>query len=144
MIAFLLAFAIQLTFQPKPVDAFFTDNRTFRCQLGDGEGRAYIDQKIENRRGDKFTDEIIFDNVNYEKSTVRIIGSGGGDDAVVFDGPLAVSFLEQTVYGGLVMTTIDKRSVGVGLYRASMSRHLPNTLGGFTATQFYGVCRGQL
>lgn len=144
MITLLLALSMQLPVAAGSVDPSFGDNRTFRCRMGDGEGRAYLGAKVENRRGDKFSDEIIFDNVNYQTYTVRVIGNAGGEDASVLDGPLAVSFLERTVYGGVVVTTIDKRAVGPAQYRASMSRHLPNTLGGFTASQFYGECRGQV
>ena len=134
--------AVQLD-QPPP-DKFFTNNRTFRCELGYGEGRYFVGEQVEDRKGDKFSEEIIFDNVDYEKRTVRVIGNLGAEDATVIDGPLAVSFLERTLYGGIVVTTIDKRPLGIAQYRTSMSRHIPNTIGGYTASQYYGECRGQL
>jgi hypothetical protein len=72
-----------------------------------------------------------------------VIGIAGGDNATVLDGTLAVSFVETTPFGGIVVTTIDKRAISLNRFTAAMAKQLPLTLGGFHSTQYYGACRGQ-
>ena len=118
-------------------DTRFGAYRTFRCQLGDGDGRVYRPgAAAENRRGDGFSDDIIFDDINYSTRAARVIGSAGGDDASILNGTLAVTFVEATPFGGSIITTIDKRALSPGRFRAAMSKQVPLTTGDFNATQF--------
>ena len=137
---FVLALALQAT--ASAPDPLFGDNRTFRCQFMDSAGRSWKGSTVESRAGEKFSDDIIFDNVNYVQKTARLIGNAGADDATVVDGQRAVTFLTFTDSGGLVATTVFKQRVTVGFYRAAMARHLSLSTGELTAMQFYGRCRG--
>lgn len=141
MLAALLQFEIV-----RPVDGF-ADIVTFRCDFPDGEGRDSF--KTPNTPiSDGGLGELIFDGIDYTKRSARLIGNIGSSPVTVIDGPLAVTFIEETVVGGVAVTTIFKgASVGSPLlqtFRAASSRHIARTFGGETATQHYGTCKGLL
>lgn len=125
-----------------------TDFRTFRCEFAEGEGRQVLDGKTADRRGDKFSEPLIIDNVNYKTRTARLVGNAGGSDLILLsDGRLAMSFVEHTDPGGVVIMTIFKHAAGFDVnHRAVMSRHLPFNapVGSLSMTQYYGTCRGLL
>lgn len=128
-------------------DPEFNSIRTFRCDFQTGEGRDSF--TVPNARiKDGGLGEILFDNLNYEKGSARLIGNVGSSDVILLEGPLAVSLIERTDVGGLTITTIFKgATVGLPLartYRAVSSRHIARTIGGESTTQHYGSCKGLL
>jgi hypothetical protein len=126
----------------------FADFRTFRCEFAEGEGRQVVEGQTADRHGDKFSEPLIVDNVNYKSRTARLVGNAGGSDLVLLsDGPLAVTFVEHTDPGGVAVLTIFKHAAGFDVnHRAVMSRHLPFSapIGSLSMTQYYGICRGLL
>mgnify|MGYP003292682282 CR=1 FL=1 len=151
LVRFKLALALTCVSQPtvllggsqKPL--IFADVTTFRCEFGDGEGRSEVDGRTENRRGDKFSDPLMIDAVNYRGRTARLIGNAGGSDLVILNNSkLALTFAEFTDVGGVSTITIFKRGGNFDLHhRAVMSRHLVfTTPNGLSMTQYYGTCRG--
>lgn len=131
--------------QPFP----FTDFRTFRCEFSEGEGRQVVEGKTADRRGDRFSDPLIVDNVNYNSRTARLFSNAasGSDLMLLSDGRLAVTFVEHTDPGGVVVLTIFKHAAGFDVYhRAVMSRHLPFNApaGSLSMTHYYGTCHGLL
>jgi hypothetical protein len=116
--------------------------RTFRCQLGDGEGRLYTSDRTENRRGDKVIGEGVIDQVNDSERVARVVGVAGGDPAAILDGSMAASFFQTTPFGGVTITTVFKAPIQPSVYRAAMTRHLPLATGDVNVTQLYGTCRG--
>ena len=128
--------------QPVPIAEF----QTFRCEFSEGEGRQVVDGKTTDRRGDRFSEPLIIDSINYKSRTARLVGNAGGSDLMLLsDGRLAVTFVEHTEPGGVVVLTIFKHAAGFDVYhRAVMSRHLPFNapVGSLSMTQYYGTCRG--
>ena len=105
-----------------------------------------VDGKTADRRGDRFSEPMIVDNVNYRSRTARLVGNaGGGDLSLLSDGRMAVTFVEHTEPGGVMVLTIFKHAAGFDVnHRAVMSRHLPFNapVGSLSMTQYYGTCRG--
>jgi hypothetical protein len=132
------------TFGQRPFP--FEEIKTFRCEFLDGEGRQVVDGKTADRRGDRFSDPLMVDNINYSLKSARLVGNAGGSDlSLLSNGPLAVTFVEQTPQGGVVVLTIFKHAGGFDVHhRAVMSRHLPFSapVGSLSMTQYYGTCRG--
>ena len=127
----------------------FGEFKTFRCEFFEGEGRAVVNGKTTDRRGDKFSDPVILDNIDYQKRSARLVGgiSTGADVSLLRDGPLAVTFAEYTPQGGIVTLTLYKHAAGFNVYhRAVMSRHIATFApeGTLIMTQHYGTCRGLL
>ena len=123
-------------------DPLFADIKTFRCDLGEGVGRELEPQKA---RSNEAFGEVIFDNVDYRNRSARLIGNVGSSTVQVIDGELAVSFIETTSVGGVVITSIFKatQTSPYGPYKAALSRHLAYTIDNqASATQYYGTCRG--
>jgi len=128
-------------------DPEFNKIRTFRCDFQSGEGRDSFKEPNAKIK-DGSLGELIFDSLNYQDRSARLIGNIGSSDVTLLDGELAVSLLESTDVGGLTVTTIFKgASVGLPLartYRAVSSRHIARTFGGETTTQHYGTRKGLL
>lgn len=140
-VAFLLHTGLEANQKP----LLFGSVTTFRCEFQDGEGRAEVAGRTENRRGDRFTEPLTIDAVNYAKRTARLVGNAGGSDLTILsDTKLALTFAEYTEVGGVSMITIFKRGGDFDLHhRAVMSRHLVFTIpSSLSMTQYYGTCRG--
>ena len=122
----------------------FEAHKSFRCDFTESEGRRtpLATGITSDAKRETFSD-LVIDNVQYDKRTARFIGNAGSEDVVVFDGPTAVSFLEEAPIGGNVnVLSIFKRSGSAAAYRAAYSRHTALTTGDITISQSYGVCRG--
>jgi hypothetical protein len=125
----------------------FGSFKTLRCAFADAEGRDSFTTP-NARISDRSYPEVVFDSIDYAGHTARMIGNIGASDVTLINGELALTFVEMTSVGGIIVTTIFKgASVGSPLartFRAVTSRHIARSFGGETATQHYGVCRALL
>ena len=86
-----------------------------------------------------FATEIVFDLVNHETGTARLVGNAGTAPVIAISGGGGVSFIEITPIGNVNMTTVYAwRNAEFG-FVAVMSRH--TTVGGPSPSQLQGSCR---
>jgi hypothetical protein len=85
--------------------------------------------------------EGVFDSINLDKGTGRLIGNGGASDVHTFRGDGAINILERTGTGNMNLTTIfiSKNPAFKGKFPVVQSRHvnLPN---GPVISQHLGLC----
>jgi hypothetical protein len=120
----------------------FHEYKTFRCTYTESEGRDYERTPPRNLHGESYP-EVIFDNIDYTKRSARLIGNVGSSDVGLVDGQLALTFIEISDTGNVIINTIFKsnKSEFDQAFRIATSRHIARPLGGDTVGQFYGTCR---
>jgi hypothetical protein len=147
MTALLLVATVALgqTAGPRPrATALFEFNalKTFRCDFTESEGRRTTAQGVTSSANRETFNDLVVDNVDYQRRTARFIGNAGSETVEVFDGEMTVSFLERTQTGNVNVLSIFKKTAAVDRYKAAYSRHTSLTTGDLTISQSYGTCRG--
>ncbi|MBL0338859.1 MAG: hypothetical protein IPP67_06780 [Rhodospirillaceae bacterium] len=85
---------------------------------------------------------IIFDNINQDKMTARMVGNNGASDVYVLSTEKSLSFLEITSSGNPILTTLFlSASLSDHTFPAVMSRHI--SIIQPVISQFYGTCIDQ-
>jgi hypothetical protein len=90
------------------------DYKTFRCRFDVGT----VQELSTFGRGDVMTDakgfkeEIVFDNIDREKGTARMIGNVGSADLAVIGDSDTLSLVEVTASGNVMVTAILSRAFG--------------------------------
>lgn len=127
----------------------FADYKTFRCRFEVGTAQDISTYG----RGDVMTDargfdeEIVFDSIDREKGTARMIGNVGSADLAVIGDSDTLSLVEITPSGNVMVTAILsalRRTEGTSdVFQAVHSRTM-TLLQQANASQFVGECRGLL
>ena len=114
--------------------------QSIRCELGQGTTVSWDRGRPSFEQG-SFGLEFVFDSIDTQGGTGRIIGNVGAGDISVLVTPVGLTFIEQLPSGGLNFTTVFAHFVepeNVAL-AAVTSRHL--TIGGSPLpSQFHGTC----
>ena len=84
---------------------------------------------------------MVFDSIDTQAGTARIIGNAGAGDISVVVTPVGLTFIEQTGVGGLNFTTVFTHFVEPeNVARAAVtSRHLI-LVGSPFPSQYHGTC----
>lgn len=88
--------------------------------------------------------DLIFDQVDLQKGTGRLIGNQGGSDVVVVPAAEAVTMVERVGSGILQITVIFAAKNADGSLQAVHSRHTVAFSGEPVPSQYYGSCRALL
>jgi len=86
---------------------------------------------------------FVFDSIDYDKGTARIVGNQGAADIVILSGTKGVSFIELTGNGNLISTTVffEYSDFALKHFKAVHSRHIslaPFAPTGALPSQHYG------
>ena len=85
--------------------------RTLTCEWGQGTTANWDDGSQPSLKQGSFGAGTIFDAIDAEAGTARIIGNAGSGDVNVLSTPVGLTFIEQTGFGGLNFTTVFNRFV---------------------------------
>jgi hypothetical protein len=88
--------------------------------------------------------ELIFDQVDAQKGTGRLIGNFGGSNVTVLAADEAITILEPVSTGIVQITVIYAARAGDGTFKAVHSRHTSVPGGEPLPSQYYGTCRALL
>ena len=146
----LLLFALQPVFiqgqsptpTPASVDASLFQAQSVRCEWGQGtivswdEGRPVLEQGNFGKDAG-----IVFDSIDTQAGTARIIGNAAAGDIRVVVTPVGLTFIEKTGVGGLNFTTVFAHFVGPeNVARVAVtSRHIA-LFGSPFPSQYHGTC----
>ena len=113
---------------------------TFRCKFSEGQSTNYDGGKPSSKR-DEFPD-LLFDKINLEKGTARIIGNNAAVDIVAKSGSESVHLIEETTFGNLSIATIftNKKFELINSFPIVISRHM-TILGSAHTSQHRGLCK---
>jgi hypothetical protein len=78
------------------------------------------------------------DGIDHSKQAARMIGNAGSEDLLATEAIDSISFIEQTPFGTLNVTTVYKWRDKVGRFKSVHSRH--PSIGGPAPSQNYGHC----
>lgn len=84
--------------------------------------------------------DLVFDQIDRDKGTGRIIGNQGGGDVLVVAAREAMTLLERTAAGVFQVTVIYSARNADGSYKAVHSRHTVGVGGEPIPSQYYGSC----
>ena len=120
-------------------DALF-QAQSIKCEWGQGttarwnEGRPSLKQA-------SWDAGIVFDSIDTQAGTARIIGNIGAGDISVVVTPVGLTFIEKTGVGGLNFTTVFKHFVEPeNVARVAVtSRHI-TIFGSPFPSQYHGTC----
>ena len=115
--------------------------QSVRCEWGQGtivswdEGRPVLEQGNFGKDAG-----IVFDSIDTQAGTARIIGNAAAGDIRVVETPDGLTFIEQATFGGLNFTTVFAHFVGPGnvALAAVTSRHL--SFASPFPSQYHGTC----
>jgi hypothetical protein len=111
---------------------------SFRCNFSDGVSTNFDKGHPQQADGGNFT-AILFDQINEETGTGRLIGNAGAVNVLVLSGYQAINIIESTQGGNMTITTIfNGLPTKDGLFPVVHSRHL-NMVGAFVS-QYVGLC----
>ena len=131
----------QITPTPASDAASLFQAQSVRCEWGQGtivswnEGRPFLEQVGFGKDAG-----IVFDSIDTQAGTARIIGNAAAGDISVVVTPVGLTFIEQATFGGLNFTTVFAHFVepeNVAL-AAVTSRHLG--FGSPFPSQYHGTC----
>jgi hypothetical protein len=113
---------------------------TFRCKFSEGQSTTFDDGSPSSKRSE-FPD-LIFDKINVEKGTARIIGNNGAVDIVAMRGSESVHLVEQTATGNLSISTIftNEKFKKINSYPIVISRHMSIAVSPHIS-QHRGLCK---
>ena len=115
--------------------------QSVKCEWGQGtivswnEGRPLLEQGSFGKDA-----EIIFDSIDTQVGTARIIGNASAGDISVVETPVGLTFIEQATFGGMNFTTVFAHFVepeNVALATVT-SRHL--SFASPFPSQYHGTC----
>jgi hypothetical protein len=117
----------------------FSETYSFRCKYSTGNFSNFA-KGSPSTESDKGIIDSIFDNLNLEKKTGRLIGNEGGNDVTVLPGNNSLNILEFTGSGNLNITTIFllKDPKYQGKFPVVQSRH--TLANGPIPSQYLGFC----
>jgi hypothetical protein len=114
---------------------------SFRCKLANGFNTNFDADKPLSKGIQSDMPELIFDQLDMQKGSGRMIGNAGSSNVSVIQGNRSIHVLEATPTGNLNLTTIflteNKTREG---YPVVHSRHLRLSSGPFPS-QHVGSCR---
>jgi hypothetical protein len=117
--------------------------RTFRCSF---EVMASADMRSASPevsvRRESF--ELVFDQINVEAGTGRMIGNQGGEDVRVIGTTEGITIIEVLGSGFLQVTVIYLAQNADRRFRAVHSRHTALFGGEPVPSQYYGSCAAML
>ena len=113
---------------------------TFRCKFSEGHSTNFDNGNPISKRSE-FPD-LLFDKINVEKGTARIIGNNGAVDIVAISGSESVHLIEQTAVGNLSIATIfnNEKFKKVNSFPIVISRHMTIAVSPHTS-QHRGLCK---
>ena len=131
----------QITPTPASDAASLFQAQSVRCEWGQGtivswdEGRPVLEQGNFGKDAG-----IVFDSIDTQAGTARIIGNAAAGDIRVVETPGGLTFIEQATFGGLNFTTVFAHFVGPGnvALAAVTSRHL--SFASPFPSQYHGTC----
>ena len=135
-----------VAFAPQAADLLFSA-RTLTCEWGQGTTANWDDGSQPSLEQGSFGAGTIFDAIDTEAGTARIIGNAGSGDVSVVVTPVGLTFIEQTGAGGLNVTTVfthfvEPENLVVSEYAARIavtSRHITLIDRPFPS-QYHGSC----
>lgn len=107
------------------LNVFAIENElTFRCKFTEGQFTNFDNGKPNSKRSE--FPELVFDKINENKGTARIIGNNGAVDITAIAGGESVHLVEQTATGNLSIATIftSKKFANVNAYPVVLSSYV--------------------
>lgn len=122
------------------VSNVFGETYSFKCKYSTGNVGKF-EKGYPSTESDKGLGESVFDNLNPEKKTGRMIGNAGGSDVIVLPGDRSLNILETTGTGNLNVITIflSNDPKFQGKFPVVQSRHI-NLSNGPIPSQYLGIC----
>jgi hypothetical protein len=120
----------------------FSQTLAFRCNFSNGQITNFDNGKPNTKRESKFA-ELVFDQIDFDKRTARLIGNVGVSQVQVFEGENLVHLIETTTSGNLNLTTIytNEKSMSSGSFPVVHSRHLKTSTTSPLPSQYIGLCK---
>jgi len=111
-----------------------------RCKFSTGQVTEFDKGRPNTKRSSDFSD-VIFDQIDIKKQTVRMIGNAGAETLPVVEGMNSVNLLEITGTGNLNVTTIfGIKNINERQFPVVHSRHVTLLSGGPLPSQYLGPC----
>lgn len=115
--------------------------RSLKCQIGPGSVGKWAGAKISVEK-DSFDSALHFDSIDLKSGKARLIGDQGASDVTVLGTASGITFVEQTGFGNLVITTVFRERIpGKTEFYAVVSRHMLMLRGDPLASQYHGSCK---
>ena len=115
-------------------------SRSLRCTFGPGasadweSGKSFVKE-------DKFDAVLQFDVIDLKTKKARLIGNQGASDVAALVTPAGVTFIEETSFGNLSITTVfSDYAKGTHDFVVVHSRHIGG-LGSPLPSQYHGTCK---
>ena len=123
------------------VNIGFTQTLSYRCNFTDGQITNFDKGSPSTKRENKFT-ELIFDQIDINKKTARLIGNAGVAQVQALEGDESIHLVEITNSGNLNMTTIFLTDKGksIGAFPVVHSRHI-KIASSPLPSQYVGLCK---
>ena len=123
------------------VNIGFTQTLSYRCNFTDGQITNFDKGSPSTKRENKFT-ELIFDQIDINKKTARLIGNAGVAQVQALEGDESIHLVEITNSGNLNMTTIFLTDKGksIGVFPVVHSRHI-KIASSPLPSQYVGLCK---
>jgi len=122
----------------------YLEAKSFKCNFENGYFAFWENGKLKSEIT-KDPLSLIFDSIDYKKSTARLIGNQGSSDIILTFTVGGVTFIEKTGSGSFISTTINFPRVNdknlIDQYFAVHSRHIATILGAPMSSQYYGQCK---
>src|SRR5262245_47329695 len=86
----------------------FAGPSTYRCSFSDGVTTEWKDGQFETRKSslsDQAAAIVVFDQINAQKGTARVIGNAGAADIMAMQTPKFLSLVEFSETGNIVFTS---------------------------------------
>lgn len=120
-------------------DIVFKAAKTFRCTFNVRVSAEMNGDVPKPETGVEQLD-LIFDQINIEKGTARLIGNIGASDIIVVNGVNRITLLEVTDTGNVQVTVIYAGQRVDGQFKAVHSRHTALEGRWLLPSQSYGSC----
>lgn len=97
----------------------------------------------ESTFGEAGAGELQFDAIDRHAGTARMIGNQAAADVAILLSPSALTFIEQTTFGSINVTTVFETQVPHSPtgFIAVHSRHATGMIGPPLPSQYHGTCR---
>jgi hypothetical protein len=115
-------------------------SRSLQCTFGPGasadwkSGKPFVQEN-------KFDTVLQFDAIDLKAKKARLIGNQGASDVAALVTPAGVTFIEETGFGNLSITTVfSDYAKGTREFVVVHSRHIGG-LGSPLPSQYHGTCK---
>lgn len=139
LLLILVLFPIVGNAQDVVQDAVLKAAKTFRCTFN-AKAFAEMNGDVPKPKTGVEQFDLIFDQINLEKGTARLIGNIGASDLIVLNGLNRISLLEVTDTGNVQITVIYAVQNADGQFKAVHSRHTAWEGRRLLPSQSYGSC----